>query len=41
MQAELNVVWDNLLPAFHPKRLRANKPEQLKLQETLASLAVH
>jgi len=41
MQAELNVVWDKLLPAFHDKRLRANKSEQLKLQETLANLAVH
>jgi CubicO group peptidase (beta-lactamase class C family) len=40
MQAELNVVWDKLLPAFHPKRLPANKQENLKLQQTLANLQV-
>jgi CubicO group peptidase (beta-lactamase class C family) len=40
MQAELNVVWDKLLPAFQPRRLPANKPEQLRLQQTLSSLAV-
>lgn len=40
MQAELNVVWDKLLPAFHAKRLPANKQERLKLQETLSNLAV-
>ncbi len=41
MQGELNVVWDYLLPAFHPKRLPADKPAQAKLKETLANLAVH
>lgn len=41
MQAELNVVWDKLLPAFHDKRLRADKAEQIKLKETLSNLAVH
>jgi hypothetical protein len=41
MQAELNVVWDKLLPAFHDKRLRAAKPEQVRLKETLGNLAVH
>ena len=41
MQGELNVVWDNLLPAFHPKRLKANKDEQAKLKETLANLNAH
>ena len=41
MQAELNVVWDKLLPALHAKRLPGNKPELLKLQQTLAGLAVH
>ncbi len=41
MQAELNVVWDKLLPAFHDKRLRADKTEQLKLKDTLSNLAVH
>ena len=40
MQAQLNVVWDKLLPAFHAKKLPANKQEQLKLQETLANLEV-
>ncbi|PYI88560.1 MAG: hypothetical protein DME26_03455, partial [Verrucomicrobia bacterium] len=40
MQAELNVVWDKLLPAFHAKKLPANKQEQAKLKETLAHLAV-
>jgi len=40
MQAQLNVVWDKLLPAFHAKRLPANKPEYLKLQQTLANLEV-
>ena len=40
MQAQLNVVWDKLLPAFHAKRLPANKPEYLKLQQTLAGLEV-
>ena len=40
MQAQLNVVWDKLLPALHAKRLPANKQEQTKLQQTLANLAV-
>ncbi len=40
MQAEINVVWDKLLPAFHPKRLRANKEENLKIEQTLANLEV-
>ena len=38
MQAELNVVWDNLLPAFHAKKLPANQAEQGKLKDTLANL---
>ncbi len=41
MQAELNVVWDKLLPAFHDKRLRADRQEQVKLKETLSNLVVH
>jgi CubicO group peptidase (beta-lactamase class C family) len=41
MQAELNIVWDKLLPAFHPKRLKANREEQAKLKEALASLNAH
>jgi CubicO group peptidase (beta-lactamase class C family) len=40
MQAELNIVWDKLLPAFHPKRLRKDKVEQEKLLQTLSNLAV-
>jgi len=40
MQAELNVVWDKLLPALHAKRLPANKPKQARLQQTLANLRV-
>lgn len=40
MQAELNVVWDYLLPAFRAKRLPADKAEQAKLKKTLASLVV-
>jgi CubicO group peptidase (beta-lactamase class C family) len=40
MQAELNVVWEKLLPAFQPKRLPANKPELLRLQQRLANLEV-
>ena len=40
MQSELNVVWDKLLPAFHAKKLPANKEEQAKLKEMLANLAV-
>ena len=40
MQAELNVVWDNLLPAFHPKRLPNNPAEEAKLKQTLATLEV-
>ena len=38
MQAELNVVWDNLLPAFQAKKLPANQSEQAKLKDTLANL---
>jgi CubicO group peptidase (beta-lactamase class C family) len=40
MQAELNVVWDKLLPAFHPRKLPANKAEEQKLREALACLSV-
>lgn len=40
MQAELNVVWDELLPAFLPKPIEANEAEQTKLKEKLANLAV-
>jgi len=40
MQAQLNVVWDHLLAAFHPSPLPANATAQRKLQETIAGLAV-
>jgi CubicO group peptidase (beta-lactamase class C family) len=40
MQAQLNIVWDKLLPALHAKRLPPNKQEQAKLQQTLANLTV-
>ena len=38
MQAELNVVWDKLLPAFSDKPLPENPGEQAKLQATIAAL---
>jgi CubicO group peptidase (beta-lactamase class C family) len=38
MQAEINVVWEKLLPAFHAKKLSANSAEQAKLKDTLANL---
>jgi CubicO group peptidase (beta-lactamase class C family) len=41
MQAELNVVWDKLLPAFHAESLPANPEEDQKLKQTLAGLEVH
>jgi CubicO group peptidase (beta-lactamase class C family) len=40
MQAELNVVWDKLLPAFQPAALPANPEEEGKLKAVLANLAV-
>ena len=40
MQAELNVVWDKLLPAFHAAALPANADEEGRLKSTLANLAV-
>lgn len=39
MQAELNVVWDNLLAAFKPGALSENPEEQAKLRHTLSNLA--
>jgi CubicO group peptidase (beta-lactamase class C family) len=38
MQAELNVVWDRLLPALQPAALPANAEEQSRLKQTLANL---
>jgi CubicO group peptidase (beta-lactamase class C family) len=40
MQAELNVVWETLLPAFHKDALPANPGGQTKLLEKLSSLEV-
>jgi CubicO group peptidase (beta-lactamase class C family) len=40
MQAELNVVWDKLLPAFHSDALPADAAEHDKLKQTLAGLEV-
>lgn len=41
MQAEINVVWDKLLPAFGAASLPANSAEEAKLRETLSSLKAH
>lgn len=40
MQAELNVVWDELLPAFGDKQLPENPDEHAKLHETLTHLEI-
>jgi CubicO group peptidase (beta-lactamase class C family) len=40
MQAVLNVVWDRLLPAFHPRRLGSDKAARGKLAERLAGLTL-
>jgi CubicO group peptidase (beta-lactamase class C family) len=40
MQAELNIVWDKLLPAFHKDALAENADEAAKLKSALANLAV-
>ncbi|MDB5323318.1 MAG: flp 1 [Phycisphaerales bacterium] len=41
MQAEINVVWDKLLPAFHANPMAPNAAEESKLRETLAGLKAH
>jgi CubicO group peptidase (beta-lactamase class C family) len=41
MQAEINVVWDKLLPAFGVAALPANGPEEAKLKETRGGLKAH
>jgi len=38
MQAELNIVWDKLLPAFHDQPLEANPEQQQMLMEVIANL---
>jgi CubicO group peptidase (beta-lactamase class C family) len=40
MQAELNVVWDKLLPAFQQEPLPENTEEQARLKQTCVNLAV-
>ncbi len=40
MQAELNLVWDKILPAMQSAPLAENAEEQAKLKETLGGLAV-
>jgi CubicO group peptidase (beta-lactamase class C family) len=40
MQAELNIIWDKLLPAFKDGPLPANPAEEANLKQTLANLAV-
>ena len=40
MQAELNIVWEKLLPAFQKDALPEAADEQEKLKQTLAALAV-
>lgn len=40
MQAELNVVWEKLLPAFQASTLQNNAAEEKRLKEVLDSLAV-
>ncbi|RYD65902.1 MAG: class C beta-lactamase-related serine hydrolase, partial [Verrucomicrobiaceae bacterium] len=40
MQAELNLVWQHLLPAFSSSPLPENAGEQLKLQQAFADLEV-
>lgn len=38
MQAQLNLVWDKLLPAFNTRELKLNKESEEKLRNTIASL---
>ncbi len=40
MQAELNVVWDKLLPAIQASALPENAGEQKKLSQTISALSV-
>jgi CubicO group peptidase (beta-lactamase class C family) len=40
MQAVLNLIWENLLPEFQQKRLKADAAAQKKLKEKLSSLIV-
>jgi len=40
MQAELNVVWDTLLPAFKAAAMTESAEEQAKLKEAIGKLAI-
>jgi hypothetical protein len=40
MQAELDAIWDKLLPAFQAKALPESAEAQAKLKEVIAGLAV-
>ena len=40
MQGVMNLVWNKLLPAMQPKRLRADKEAHTKLQNVLAALTL-
>jgi CubicO group peptidase (beta-lactamase class C family) len=41
MQAEMNVIWETLLPAFHDGPLPPDPDEQAKLRRTIAGLQAH
>jgi hypothetical protein len=41
MQAELDAIWDHLLPAFHDKPLPENVDARNTLKETVANLVAH
>jgi CubicO group peptidase (beta-lactamase class C family) len=41
MQAELDAIWDHLLPAFHAKSLPENVAARNKLTAAIANLVVH
>jgi CubicO group peptidase (beta-lactamase class C family) len=41
MQAELNVVWDHLLPAFKSQVLPESPDEERHLRKTLEDLEIH
>jgi CubicO group peptidase (beta-lactamase class C family) len=41
MQAELDAIWDHLLPAFHSKPLPEDSAGQQKLKEAVGNLVAH
>jgi CubicO group peptidase (beta-lactamase class C family) len=38
---EMNAVWDNLLPAFHPEKLPENSAAQEKVKAAISKLTAH